>query len=165
MNWRIVAAVVVTLTQSAPIASALMQPSVADRGTQIDRNALAATPTVSPPSGTAHTTFVIRFTSGAKLGRHRGFALEYDLDTFEGNRHPTVGCEGSFGDVIHRGSSGEHLVFRERPATQAGWCPSRYRGTIRLIATYPCRSRPSRFTCNPQTKALVGQVSWRVRRG
>jgi hypothetical protein len=125
----------------------------------------AARPTVSPQSGDAHTTFEIRFTSRVKLGRHRGYALEYDLDAFEGNQHPTVGCEGSFGDAIRHGSAGKRLMFRERPATTAGWCPSRYRGTIRLVATYSCGPSSSSFLCNPRTKALVGRLGWRVRRG
>lgn len=119
--------------------------------------------TVSPRSGGAHAAFAIRFTSHARLGRHHGFALTYELDTFEGNRHPTVGCEGSFGDAIRRGQAGQRLEFRERPTTPGGWCPARYRATIRLVATYPCAGRPDELLCNPRAKELIGRVTWTVR--
>jgi hypothetical protein len=132
------------------------------------RGAVArATPEVSPSTGRAPTTFVIRFRSRARLGRHRSFALRYDLDVFEGNRHPVVGCVGSFSDVIRHGEPGERLSFREAPGplAPAGWCPAGYRGTIRLVETHPCRTRPAVFECRPRTRAVVGRVSWRVRRG
>jgi hypothetical protein len=132
MKRGIVAAVMVTLTIGLVTAVALAQAPAADQATRTARNVTDRKPAVSPRSGGARTTFVINFISRVRLGRHTGFALEYELDTVEGNRHPVLGCEGSFTDLIRRGRPGQHLAFRESPAADAvaGWCPARYQGTF-----------------------------------
>ena len=164
MRSRVANGLIVALTLSTGAAVAISQPSGAASGASAGGTARNTGPPV-PRTGRAHTGFVIRFSSHAKLGRHRGFALAYDLDVSEHGSHPTVGCEGSFNDSIDRGSRGQHLAFRESPGPDAtGWCPGRFRGKVRLVATYPCRLKPSLLDCNPRTKALVGRVSWLVLR-
>lgn len=128
-------------------------------------------PKVRPPSGSVHTTFVIRFSSHVRLGLHRGVMTEYDLDAFEGNRHPPVGCLGGFGDAIRRGGRGQWIEFREGPHLPDGlysssWCPARYRAKIRLVETHVCRSHETQ-PCRPapgKVSVVVGRISWMVRR-
>ena len=153
---------IVGAVDSALVAVVLL---MAGRDAAAAHTATVAWVTVSPQIGTRQTTFVIRFTSRVRLGRHRGFALQYILDAFERNRRRTVGCEAGFDDFIQRGSRGQHLAFRESPASETiGWCLGRYRGRISLVATYPCRLKPSELACNPRTNAVAGSVTWLVRR-
>jgi hypothetical protein len=111
------------------------------------------------------TTFVIRFVARVTLGLRNGTRTEYVLDAFEGNRHPTTGCTGSFSDVIKRGQRGHRVAFTEHPGLppfETGtWCPAGYRAKIRLVRLSFCSS--SRLLC--RQSVVVGRISWRVKRG
>lgn len=124
-------------------------------------------PSVTPTRGGRRTTFRISFTSHARLGRHGDTQWSYSLDTFEGNGHPQVGCDGSFSDVITRGQPGQRLVFVE-PWNKApggtGCCISGYRGTIHLVAVIRSCSRSGDAEgCRQRiTRHVVGRVHWVV---
>ena len=54
-----------------------------------------------------------RSVSRPELGKQAGGLWQYRLSAFEGNRHPQIGCAGSFADLIDRGRPGQSLSFRE----------------------------------------------------
>ncbi len=129
---------------------------------------------VRPSRGDSRTAFVIRFTSHATLGLERGYRTEYTLSSFEGNRHPTVGCTGSFADAIKRGKPDQVLGFREDPHAYpldvgglGVWCPARYAAKVRFVG-YPTCHQGQVTDCGPRAadavSKVVGRVSWHVSR-
>jgi hypothetical protein len=118
-------------------------------------------PTVTPPRGGAHTTFVVRLTVRTALGVKSGLIADYRLMVSGGSASDgSAGCQATAARALLTAPAGRRVALA-LSASPAGWCQGRYSGQILLDRRPYC---PPRRAC-PQfilAPVAVGDVSFVV---
>jgi hypothetical protein len=116
---------------------------------------------VSPASGSAQKTFVVKFKSRADLGVHGVHSTAYRV-TATGPH--AAGCAGDAETAADTGATGQRLRLRLAPAAGGHWCKGAFHGQVFYEDgpycpdghTGPCPAFPS-------TSTPVGRFTFRVK--
>ena len=115
--------------------------------------------TVTPPTGSATTGFVIGFRAPDRTGRF-GVNERYDVLSASGPQGP--GCVASVDQRLAYASRNALVEVRLDPTRLGGgWCPGTFRGLIRELQARVC---PTRSPCHAQARlvATIGRFTIEV---
>ncbi|MHB8690406.1 MAG: hypothetical protein ACYDHH_04105 [Solirubrobacteraceae bacterium] len=118
--------------------------------------------TVTPPTGSATTSFVIGFRAPDRTGRHGVNERHYVLSA---SGPPSPGCVASVDQRLAYARRGALVEVRLDPARLGGsWCPGTFRGLIQELQARAC---PTRSPCHTHASlvATIGRFTIEVTAG
>jgi hypothetical protein len=122
----------------------------------------ATDPVISPRRGTPKTSFQIRLTLRANLGRQDGTLTAYEVFTSGVSRvSPAPGCTAGLPASLSEGRPGQRKRLWLRPAGR-GWCQGDYRARLVVVRGRPCSGDLSAVCGNARRIAYGGEVMWQV---